>query len=79
MPGSLGFHVMDSVVINPTRRSAVVLDVSQCMPFVNAAATLASQRVPGSWWTRQLSMVDLALVSRNQGWSEKLMTLVFEN
>lgn len=78
MPGSRGFHVMDGQCGDePHAQVGCVLDVSQ--PFVNAAAPLAFQRVPGSWWTRQLSMVDLALVSRNPGWSEKLMTLVFEN
>jgi hypothetical protein len=65
-----GSQMMDSVGIKPWLSG--LTDWSPAYPvspFVNSAQTLASWRAPGSWL-----LVDPALVSRNQGWSEKLMT-----
>lgn len=65
MPSGQGRHVMDSVMLSPTRRPTVVLDRSQSLPFVNSAKALASHGVPGSRRTGRLRHGRSTLASRN--------------
>lgn len=61
MPSGQGRHVTDSVMLSPTRRPTVVLDISQSLPFVNSA----SHGVPGSRRTGRLRHGRSTLASRN--------------